>query len=233
MATKSNSKKKETQAELARKALLGLKLNTASEALKQREAAEERRRRRLIRQPGAGSGNGSHFLLQDVGKTKIPGIKERVLNLLGEGWSPVRVAEEVKISYVTMYRWRKVDEQFGADWNVAVQMGVDRLEDEAHRRAVEGCDRPVYQGGVLVGNITEYDTTLLILLLRARGADRGYREQLEMSGSLQHKHAHLHLVAKTSLPDLGRMDEGELTRLYLAATTEAETFGEQPASPGD
>ena len=46
--------------------------------------------------------------------------------------------------------------------------GIDRLEDEAHRRAVEGVDRPVYQGGVRVGEIKTYSDSLLTLLLKSR-----------------------------------------------------------------
>lgn len=232
MATKSNSKKKETQAELARKALLGLKLDTAALALKYQMSEQERRERRF-RQPGVGVGNGSHFLLTKVGKFQIPRIKQKALELLGEGWSPIKVAEQIDISYITLYKWRKADEQFAADWAVAVSMGVDRLEDEAHRRAVEGVNRPVYQGGVLVGHTTEYSDRLMELLLRARAADRGYREQIEMTGNMRHQHGHLHLVAKAALPDLGRLDESELTRLYLEAVTESNPPEGQPKSSGD
>jgi hypothetical protein len=50
-----------------------------------------------------------------------------------------------------------------------VAEGVDRLEDEAHRRAVEGYNpRPVYHKGKKVGEIREYSDSLLALLLKSR-----------------------------------------------------------------
>jgi len=55
-----------------------------------------------------------------------------------------------------------------AAWDEAVAEGIDRLEDEVHRRAVEGVDRPVYQGGVRVGEIKAYSDSLLTLLLKSR-----------------------------------------------------------------
>jgi hypothetical protein len=42
-----------------------------------------------------------------------------------------------------------------------------RLEDEAVRRAYEGVERPVFQGGKQVGVVREYSDTLLIFLLKA------------------------------------------------------------------
>ena len=44
----------------------------------------------------------------------------------------------------------------------------NQTEDEAYRRAVEGVRRPVFHGGVKVGEITEYSDRLLIQLLRRR-----------------------------------------------------------------
>ena len=40
-------------------------------------------------------------------------------------------------------------------------------EDEADRRAMDGHDKPVYQGGRLVGHVTEYSDSLLALQLKA------------------------------------------------------------------
>jgi hypothetical protein len=43
------------------------------------------------------------------------------------------------------------------------------VEDEAHRRAVEGYNpRPVYHKGEKVGEIREYSDSLLALLLKSR-----------------------------------------------------------------
>lgn len=68
----------------------------------------------------------------------------------------------------TVYHWKKNDPQFNADWKAAEEVAVQTLEDETVRRAVHGVEKPVYQGGKLVGSITEYSDTLLMMLLRGR-----------------------------------------------------------------
>lgn len=49
------------------------------------------------------------------------------------------------------------------------------LEQEAYRRAVEGVEEPVYQGGELVGTVRRYSDKLLEFLLRGR-RPQVYRE---------------------------------------------------------
>lgn len=68
----------------------------------------------------------------------------------------------------TVYDWRSEDEDFATRWDGAEQESHDRLEREAFRRAAEGTDKPVFQGGQQVGTIHEYSDTLLIFLLKAR-----------------------------------------------------------------
>ncbi len=43
---------------------------------------------------------------------------------------------------------------------------MDGIESEAHRRAVDGVDVPVFHGGVQVGAIRRYSDALLALLLK-------------------------------------------------------------------
>ncbi len=57
----------------------------------------------------------------------------------------------------------------------------DALEGEAHRRAVVGVLKPVYQGGQRVGAIREYSDTLLIILLKA-GRPEKFRDRFEHVG---------------------------------------------------
>jgi hypothetical protein len=77
-------------------------------------------------------------------------------------------AEYAGVSRAMVFRWRRDDPEFALRWDEALQMGVDRLEDEAHRRAVHGVVRPVYQGGAKVGEIREYSDTLLLAILRGK-----------------------------------------------------------------
>jgi hypothetical protein len=94
--------------------------------------------------------------------------QRRVLEALAQGKSPTYAAKEAGVSRAIAYRWRQRDPKFAAAWDEAVAEGIDQLEDEAHRRAVEGVDRAVYQGGVRVGEIKTYSDSLLTLLLKSR-----------------------------------------------------------------
>ena len=58
------------------------------------------------------------------------------------------------------------------------------LEPEAIRRAVEGVEKPVYQGGELVGYVREYSDTLLIFLLKG-GKPHKYRENIKIDSEVQ------------------------------------------------
>lgn len=53
------------------------------------------------------------------------------------------------IERCTAYRARQADESFAAEWEDAMEAGIDRAEQEAFRRAVTGFEEPVvYQGQV-------------------------------------------------------------------------------------
>jgi hypothetical protein len=56
-----------------------------------------------------------------------------------------------------------------------MEAGTDLIEEEARRRVVEGYDRPVFQGGKLVGVVRVYSDELAALLLRGRRPEV-YRE---------------------------------------------------------
>jgi hypothetical protein len=72
--------------------------------------------------------------------------------------------------------------EFGQQVAEAVEAGTDTLIDEAKRRAADGYEKPVYQGGVLVGHVREYSDQLLIFLIKKR--DPSYREnhQVQLTG---------------------------------------------------
>lgn len=66
---------------------------------------------------------------------------------LAETGIVARACKAVGISRVTAYEWRDEDPAFKARWEKALKVGVTALEDEAHRRAFEGVDKPlVHQG---------------------------------------------------------------------------------------
>jgi hypothetical protein len=95
-------------------------------------------------------------------------FKRVMLKELAQGKSPTSAAEAAGIGRATAYKWRSEDPEFAQAWNDAVMEGIDRLEDEAYRRAVNGVLKPVYQGGKKVGHIRQYSDGLMALLLRGR-----------------------------------------------------------------
>lgn len=121
-------------------------------------------------------------------------VEALFLGGLCNGWSVSKSAWTAGIDTATAYNWRNAslatrDEETGilkddfADrWAAAWESGVDLLEDEAHRRAYDGVEKPVYQGGVLVGTVTEYSDTLMGLVLRGKRPERYNTERHEHTG---------------------------------------------------
>jgi Homeodomain-like domain len=90
------------------------------------------------------------------------------LDLLSQGHTLAHVREVLGINRVTIYRWRRDDPGFTQAYVDAMEAGTDVIEQEVWRRAVEGYDRPVFQGGKIVGLERVYSDRLAILLLRGR-----------------------------------------------------------------
>jgi hypothetical protein len=139
-----------------------------------RRFAEDRRRSLAPRPPGS-----EHKRSKQVEEAFLDGLRG--------GWSISKSALAAGIHERTVRRWKadasasKQADDFAQRWNEAYECGVDNLEDTATRRGVEGVEKPVYQGGVLVGSVTEYSDTLLGLMLR------GKRPKVYNTG--RHEHA--------------------------------------------
>lgn len=61
---------------------------------------------------------------------------------------------------------------FRKAWEIALALGVQRLEDVAMERALHGVEVPVYAYGQIVGTRVVYNDALLMFLLRNRAPDR-------------------------------------------------------------
>jgi hypothetical protein len=97
---------------------------------------------------------------------RAPGVAGS--RLLSQGHTLAHVREVLGINRVTVYRWRQSDPSFAQSYSEAMETGTDLIEDEARRRGVEGYDRPVFQGGKMVGVVRVYSDMLAALLLRGR-----------------------------------------------------------------
>lgn len=80
------------------------------------------------------------------------------------------------ISRKTYQRWRKEDEAFNEACNEAKQMATDLLEAEAHRRAVDGFERPVIYKGEVTDTYKDYSDSLLTMLMKGNKPDK-YKER--------------------------------------------------------
>lgn len=88
-------------------------------------------------------------------------------------------AAAAKVHRSMHYAWLAKDPDYREAFEQARETAADRLEQEARRRAIEGTERPVYQGGKLVGTVREYSDTLLIFLLKGVRPDV-YRDNVSV-----------------------------------------------------
>lgn len=56
-------------------------------------------------------------------------------------------SKAIGIARWTAYRWRAEQPDFATAWDEAMAIGVSALEDEAHRRAFDGVDKPLSHKG--------------------------------------------------------------------------------------
>lgn len=105
--------------------------------------------------------------------------------------SVVGACDAADCSRTNAYAERERDAEFAAAWDEAKRIAVERMEDEARRRAVEGTLKPVFQGGEMVGKVREYSDTLLIFLLKAHDPKYREKQQVELSGGTTQTHIYL------------------------------------------
>lgn len=91
-------------------------------------------------------------------------------------------ASAAGIDRVSVWRRREADPDFAAQCELAIEMAADKLEQEARRRALEGVEEPVYQGGQLIGTKTVYSDQLLALLLKGR-RKKVFADRTELTGA--------------------------------------------------
>lgn len=127
--------------------------------------------------------------------------RETFITTLAGGASITKSCQVAGIGRTTAYEWRDADPAFKVLWDEALESGIDLLEDEARRRAVEGVERPVVAMGKIARNddgsvlkIREYSDTLLALMLKAK-KPKEYRDRLDVNAN------HTGAVALTVAPD--------------------------------
>ena len=109
-------------------------------------------------------------------------LQERFLEELADTGSVSAAASVVGTSRTRVYELRKANPTFASAWQDAEEIAVDRLEDEARRRALQGVPEPLVSGGKLVRDgegksitIRRYSDNLLLALLKAHRPPRRER----------------------------------------------------------
>jgi hypothetical protein len=103
---------------------------------------------------------------------------------LAETCNVGRSCAAVGISRQTAYTWREDDPAFAAAWERAMKCGLTLLEDEMHRRAIEGTEEPVFHQGEVCGTLRKYSDTLAIFLAKSHNPEK-YRDnsRMELTGA--------------------------------------------------
>lgn len=135
------------------------------------------------------------------------------------------------------------DPRFAAAWREALREADERLEEEAHRRAVTGIKEPVFQKGERVVDangepafVVRYSDRLLELLLRARVDKFVERRELHHSGSVAHGPADRLSIGVSDLDALSPTQREQLRGILQTiaeARGEYDADGERPALADD
>lgn len=105
--------------------------------------------------------------------------RKKFLESLAETCNVTLTAKLIGISRLALYEWREVDPDFRADWEKALRLGCEALEDEAVRRAKDGVLEPVFYKGEEVGVVRKYSDTLMIFMLKGNKPDKFGDKQKE------------------------------------------------------
>jgi hypothetical protein len=116
--------------------------------------------------------------VSDADKIRTPEKRAKFLAALADTCNVRRACELSDLPRSTAYDWREEDDVFRAQWEKALKIGADALEEEAIRRAREGWDEPVFYKGDEVAIVRKYSDTLLIFLLKGAKPEK-YSERVK------------------------------------------------------
>jgi hypothetical protein len=105
--------------------------------------------------------------------------QQRFLAALVEGGDVTAAAVAAGTYKMRVQEVREVDSEFAAEWDRALELSADRLEQEARRRAVEGIREPLVSEGKVVRDddgqpivIRRYSDSLLLALLKTQRPEK-------------------------------------------------------------
>ena len=103
-----------------------------------------------------------------------PEVQRAFIEALAETGSVKSAARRVNRAEVGAYLLRRHPEaaEFRKAWDIALDIGMRRIEDVAMDRALHGVEVPMYSYGKLIGTRTVYNDRLLMFMLRNRAPER-------------------------------------------------------------
>lgn len=136
-----------------------------------------------------------------------------------------RVVTAAKLAGFTdtsyLHRLRREDEDFAAEWDLALEAAADTLEEEATRRAVEGVLDPVFYKGEVVGYKTNYSDQLMMFLLRGLRPNKYNPKQGDTNVNVKFGVAVLPMTAPNA-------DDWEKSAIEVHASQEKIVLEEKP-----
>lgn len=154
---------------------------------------------------------------------RIGGWQESFLAALRDTANVRRSADAAAVARSTVYAERVTDAEFARRWDEALEDACDLLEAAAWKRAVEGVEKPVYQGGQLVGHVQEYSDALTLALLKAHRPEK-YRERVDA----RHSGPDGGAIPITQTLDWKRYTDDELAALEALVSKGAPQPGADP-----
>lgn len=103
-----------------------------------------------------------------------PERQRAFIEALADTGSVAAAARAVDMSSEGAYHLRRQPgaQEFRAAWEAALALGIQRIEDVAMDRALNGTEEPVYSYGKLIGTRIKRNDGLLMFLLRNRAPER-------------------------------------------------------------
>jgi len=153
--------------------------------------------------------------------------REQFLQALADSGSVTAAVAAAGTSRTRVYELRNTDTAFAAAWDEAEEIAIDRLKDEARRRAIEGVAEPLVSAGKLVRGdddqpimVQRYSDNLLLALLKARRLptrERSVRFQLPaLRSAVDAASAMAALTAAVAAGEVTPSEAAELSKLVEA-----------------
>lgn len=105
-----------------------------------------------------------------------PSLRALFLKTLASTCNVTVSAATIGMSRGHMHHVRRNDKEFAKSWANAIEEATDALEAAARKRAIDGHERPIYQGGKLVGHEIVYSDRMTEILLKAHRPEK-FREK--------------------------------------------------------